>query len=191
MASRAQQEGKYYYIEWCPASDCMDEFGVVNGRIPDGLYYVESGDVKLSHPTLTGTVTIVADGGIIEVNGRNAHLAPYSSDHLLLFSNKQTGTPPLCNKDVIRCRGKDATWEGIIYGLGGRVWVEGTGRHAVSLVGNTVYFRGKRAEFRPLDTDGNDPCQVFDILSVADGSTTTSQVMLCDGAVHIASWRIR
>ncbi len=75
----------YYYVEWCPSSDCMDEFGVVDGHIPDGVY----------------------------------------SDHLLLLSNKQTGTPPRCNLNVIKCKGKDATWEGLIYGLGGRIWVGG------------------------------------------------------------------
>jgi len=184
----------YYHIEWCPSSDCMDEFGVVDGRIPDGLYYVESGDVKLSHPTLTGTVTIVAEGGI-EISGQNAHLVPYSADHLLLFSNKQTGTPPRCKRNVIKCKGKNAMWEGLIYGLGGRVWVQGAGQYPLSLIGNTVYFKGDRAEFRPFVSQfssyDSDPCEVFDIVSMADSSTITSRVVVCNSEVHIASWRIQ
>ncbi len=191
MASRAQQEGKYYHIEWCPPSDCLDEFGVVNGHIPSGLYYVESGDVKLPHSALTGTVTIVAEQGMIDVRSDGAYLSPYSSDNVLLFSYKQTGIPPKCNRDVIECDGKDATWKGIVYGLGGRVRIEGTGGHSVSLIGNTVYFKGKRAEVRQFATGSSEPCQVFDIISVADDSTTTSQVVFCEGAVNISSWCMR
>jgi len=191
MAEPAQGVGEYYYVEWCSGQDCLDEFGVVNGHIPSGLYYVESGDVELSQSALTGTVTIVAEEGVIDVSGEDAHLSPYCSDGVLLFSNGQTGTPPRCNRDVIKCDGENATWEGIVYGPGGRVSMGGTGGHSVSLIGNTVYFKDKRAELRPFAAGGSELCPVFDMISVATDSTTTSQVVLCQGAVSISSWHIQ
>jgi len=191
VATLAENEGKYYHIQSC-GGDCYDEFGVQKvGEmrvIPTGLYYVESGDVYLESRNLTGTVTIVAEEGKIEVGGRDAYLSSYCGDNVLLFSNKQNAG---CTENVVKFWGRDATWHGIIYGLGGHVWAEGAHKGVFSMFGNTIRAEGAGSEMGLSPSGYNPPCAVFHITSVADETRTEARVLLCSGVAYVVSWEIK
>lgn len=197
MAVVAEDEEKYYPIEACYGGEaCKDRLDVSwdgnNWRIPTGLYYVATGDIDFGEEgvgsNLAGTVTIVAEDGKIYVGGNDAYLSPYCSDSVLLFSNKQTAG---CTEDVIRTWGSDAKWQGIIYGLGGRVWAEGAGRSAACLIGNTIHAEGAGSGIGLTAAGGNLLCPVFDITSVADDTTTAARIVLCSGTAYVVSWEIK
>jgi len=188
-------EAIYLEIESCgDDNNCYDDFGVqqVDSMrvVPTGLYYVQSGDVYLEGRNLTGRVTIVAEGGGIYVGGNDAYLAPYCSDSVLLFSNSDNQTAG-CTEDVIRTWGSDAKWQGIIYGLGGRIWTEGAGRSAACLIGNTILAEGAGSGIGLAAAGGNLLCPVFDITSVADDTTTAARIVLCSGTAYVVSWEIK
>jgi len=196
---KAIEAGDKYYtmtVGCDGGDDCKEKLGVYKDgdrwRIPTGLYYVESGDINFGDggvgDNLAGTVTIVAEEGKIYVGGNDAYLSPYCSDSVLLFSNKQTAG---CTEDVIRTWGSDAMWQGIIYGLGGRVWAEGAGRSAACLIGNTIHAEGAGTGIGLAAAGGNLLCPVFDITSVADDTTTAARIVLCSGTAYVVSWEIK
>lgn len=194
MAVAAQNDGEKYYsfLSCGDDNDCKDEFGVYEDgntwRVPTGLYYVDSGDVYLERNDITGAVTIVAGGGKIYMGGNDAYFSPYCGNNLLLFSNKQEAG---CTENVITCVGQGATWEGIIYGLGGRIWAEGAGKFLACLIGNTIYAEGAGSGIGSGGIGTNPPCAVFDITSVADDITTAARIVLCSGNAYIVSWEIK
>jgi len=193
MAIAAEEDGgKYYEISSC-GDDCWDEFGVYQdgnrSRIPDGLYYVASGDVCLSHSNITGTVTIVAEEGKIDLTGSGRYLSPYCSYNLLLFSNKQF-VEECCDCDVIHFSGSGATMMGIVYGLGGRIHTESSGKFVSCIVGNTIKTSGSGQGIGAGGIGTAPPCLVFDITSVADDTTTAARIVLCSGTAYVVSWEI-
>jgi len=198
IEAQADPEGnRYYEIEPCYGEDdCKEKLGVYRDgdrwRIPTGLYYVASGDIDFGEEgvgsNLTGTVTIVVEEGKIDVGGNDAYFSPYCSDNVLLFSNKQNAG---CTEDVIKCTGHESYWEGIIYGLGGRIYVEGADKFVACLIGNTIHAEGAGSGIGSGGIGTNPPCVVFDITSAADDTTTTARIVLCSGKAYIVSWEIK
>jgi len=182
FAETAAADGKYYqHGSWT-----LDESG---DTIPEGLHYC-TGDVSISVPGLAGNVTIVADGGKIEISGSSIEFAPYVAG-LMAFSTKST------TLDAINISGA-GNMGGTCFAPNGRIALPGAGLNVTgAFIADRVELNGSGATISlaaielPQGGDGGGTgCEVYDIQSTAGETVTTVRVRRCESGLEILSWYV-
>jgi hypothetical protein len=179
-AYAAAQAGKYHYIEG-------DLHVNSSGVLFDGLYYA-TGEIHLNGSNLTGTATFVARG-TVEVNGSGNTFTPYC-DQLSFFTDFEYDASQRCSKPVMRVNGSGGTTlGGVCYAPNGQIAVSGSGVINGSFLADSVDLAGSELTINlPPPIGYPAGCEAYDVLSDAEGSSTVSRVLYCDGEFSVMSW---
>ncbi len=130
----------------------LDDQGLWNDAtdtMADGIYYTTD-DISLSASDINGTITLISDGGEIDLSGSSHVLRPYDDTGLLAFTtyiknpSKDKDHPSNCNVPGIKLAGSTHDWEGIIYAPNAEVEMSGSSNTTLegSIIANTVKLNG-------------------------------------------------
>lgn len=142
---QAQSEGLYKAILTTADDPDMKSNGTWdprNGRVLDGLYYVE-GNVSIGAGVNYGVhgITIVATGQISFSGGTAMH---YYMDGFLLVSGYQATN---CGTDAVSISGATNYWYGVIYAPGGGVKVSNSSMQVTGMIiADRIDFSGSRLD---------------------------------------------
>jgi len=148
-ATLAQSQFRYYNagsadidLAWFLLRPLL--YNPLTKRITPGLYYT-TGSYHLNESGLNTTgATFVTSNGDIQINGNNISFAPWDTEGLLLFSNKNQ-TSCSSGQAVIKLNGNNHLWTGIMYAPRGPLDFSGTNVTASlngRLVAQTVKLSG-------------------------------------------------
>ena len=95
-----------------------------------------------------------------------------------------------CNKPVLKVNGSGGTTlGGVCYAPNGQIAVSGSGIMNGSFLGDSVDLAGSELTINlPPPIGYPAGCEAYDVLSDAEGSSTTSRVLYCDGEFSVMSW---
>ncbi len=131
LAEQADAQGQYYYYD----GDC--HFTSNGSVLPTGLYYC-TGDAHMSGSSMSGTITLAAEGQI-HLSSAGQTFTPYLSSGLTFFSNRADG-----HNDIDVTGSGNAG--GTLFAPNGEISVNGSGNvFTGSLYADTVAVIGGEA----------------------------------------------